>query len=350
VRIHRVELERFDLELTEPYTIAYETISNASNFILKLETDLGLIGYGCAAPDPVITAEQPEDVEEAFKNQIEPALHGQNVFQYAHILEELKPNVRSSALAMVDLALFDLISKKADVPLYQYLGGYRHEIATSITIGIMPLTETLKKARSFVDDGFGIIKLKGGLDVEEDIEKIHALRKNQPKILLRFDGNQGYSLEEALHFVEQTRPAEIEIFEQPTTVKNEELMGVLSKKIHLPVMADESLKTLQDAFRLTSNDYTDMINIKLQKVGGIWEGLHINSVARSAKNEVMVGCLDECALGISAGLHFALSRPNIQYADLDAHLDFVSDPMKGLFTIKKGIMRPNNKPGLGYYS
>lgn len=347
MRINSIDYERLELELIEPYTIAYESIDRTTNFILKLHTDDGFTGYGCAAPDIVITHESGDEVEAAINQQIIPALMGQNPFHYARILSELRPKIKSSALSMVDIALFDLMAKKADVPVYELLGGYRDKIATSITIGILPMDKTLRKAQEFIDQGFEIIKLKGGLDVHEDIEKVKRIRQKYPHLILRFDGNQGYDKKTALYFIRESEKYRIEILEQPTSVQKESLMGVLSEQTSMPIMADESLKTLADAFRLTSNGYTDMINIKIMKVGGLLQAQHINSVAKSANNEVMVGCLDECGLGIAAGLHFALSRPNIEFADLDGHLDLIDDPFHDLFILEKGYLIPNGKVGIG---
>ena len=346
--ITHVDYDRYELELKEPYTIAYQTIGSATNFVLKLATDAGHVGYGCAAPDLVVTGEEAGDVETAIREMIVPTLCGQNPFHYARLLEELRANIKSSALAMVDAALYDLVAKAAGVPLYQYLGGYRSSIATSITIGILPVGETMQQAKDFVGQGFGILKIKGGLDYEEDIVRLRTIRKAFPKVTLRFDGNQGYSLDQALAFIGMAQPLDIEILEQPTSINEEAVMGTLTERSPIAVMADESLKTLTDAFRLTQHELTDMINIKIQKVGGIWAAMHINSVAKSANNDVMIGCLDECSLGIAAGLHFALSRYNIAYADLDGHLDFVEDPFSGLFTLERGILTPNGRPGLGY--
>ncbi len=350
MKITDLSLERYDLQLTEPYTIAYETISTSCNFVLRLKTDIAEIeGFGCAAPDIPVTHETPEEIEANFENVLLPALKGANPFDFTRIVHDFKSQklLKSSALNMVDMALFDLVSKFAGVPLYQYLGAFRKSIPTSVTIGILPLKETLRKADDFVEQGFYILKIKGGLNIEEDISKLTAIKKKYPQIILRFDGNQGYTLEETIYFASKVENLDIDIIEQPMTTNQEEDYTTLSAAISQSVMADESLKTLKDTFRLAKNSRVNMINIKLMKVGGLQEGFHINSVAKSAGYEVMVGCLDECQLGISAGLHFALSRPNIEFADLDSFLDFNNDPYTGLFQLKKGILYPSEKSGLG---
>lgn len=349
MKITRVTYERLELKLSEPYTIAYETVSHATNFILKIETETSIYGYGCAAPDLEVTGENPDEVENLIKRTIIPFLTGKNVFRFVRILVDLKElsGKSPSALAMVDMALLDIAARKMGIPMYQYLGGYRKEIPTSITIGILSIEETVRQATEFVKKGFTIIKVKGGLSLQEDIEKMILIRERFPDITLRFDGNQGYNVEEAVDFVKGAEKVGIEIFEQPSKVKHEQNLGLITEQVNLPVMADESLKTLKDAFRLAQNERIDMINIKIMKVGGITEAMHINSVAKSAGLETMVGCIDECSLGIAAGLHFALSRPNIHYADLDGHLDMLNDPFKGLFKLNKGILTPYDVPGLG---
>ncbi len=338
-------------QLSEPYTIAYETISSTTNVFLKLETDQGIIGWGCAAPDWEVTGENGETVIKAFNSIIEPVLNQADPFTYARILEDIRQPLKHqpSAMAMVDMALYDLMAKKAEEPVYKLLGGYRHSIPTSITIGILSVEDTLEKAREFWSKGFRIIKVKGGAEVAADVERVTKMREEFGKTLeLRFDANQGYSVEDSLEFLAKTKNVGIELLEQPTLMGNDDLLRQVSQKASIPVMADESLKTLKDVFHLTSNDCTDMINIKLMKVGGIAEAARINAVALAAKVESMIGCMDESGMGIAAGLHFALSRPNILYADLDGHFDLINDPYHQMVRCENGILYPSEKPGFGF--
>ncbi len=351
MKITSLECWLLELPLSEPYEVAYGKIDHSANVVAKISTDAGLTGWGCGAPDFKVTGETAQSVFQDFNQTIEPWLKGMNPFRYTLIDRELQQFLPKSPTArcIADMAIFDIMAKKAGVPLHFLLGGFRENIPTSITIGILPVEATLEKAKEFLAKGFFILKIKGGHNVEEDIEKMIKLRElTGPSIALRFDANQGYSVGQAVHFIRETMSVGIELLEQPTISTATEQLGEVSSRVSVPIMADESLLNLKDVFHLTSNNWTDLINIKLMKTGGITEAMHINSVAKAAGVEVMVGCMDETALGISAGLHFALSRPNIRYADLDGHFDILDDPFDGTVILKSGVLWPTEKNGLGY--
>ena len=339
------------MRLSEPYTIAYETVDSVTNVFLLIETNSGIVGYGCAAPDKLVTGETSETVLRDLTDIVEPSIKGSDPLRPVMLLERLKPLLkhRPSALAAVDMALFDILGKASNLPLWRLFGGFRDRIRTSVTIGILPEKETSESAKKFVSAGFKSLKLKGGIDVDADVSRVLKVRETVgDKIELRFDANQGFTVENSLKFVKQTRRARLELIEQPTPKGEPDMLGRVTRGVSIPVMADESLLTLRDTFRIARKGLADMVNVKLMKVGGISEALQINAVARSADLEVMVGCMDEAALSIAAGLHFALARPNVLYADLDGHLALVDDPSKGAVILRNGILYPTNKPGLGF--
>ena len=351
MKITNVEAWPVPMELDEPYAIAYETVESATNVFLRLETSGGVIGFGCAAPDLEVTGETPETVLKAVDDVVKPRLKGTDPVRIARVLEVLKKELKGqpAAVACVDLALHDILGKISGLPVWKLLGGFRRSFKTSVTIGILPVAETVERARYWVGEGFAALKIKGGADVDADVERVHRVREAVgEKVELRFDANQGYTVEDSLKFVEGTRGAHLELLEQPTSKHQAELMGKVTRRVPLPVMADESLLNLRDAFRLARRDLVDMVNVKLMKVGGIYEALLINGVARSAGLEVMVGCMDEAALAIAAGLHFALARPNVAYCDLDGHIGLKGDPSDGAVIIRRGVLYPTGKPGLGW--
>ncbi len=349
MKIDAVEVIPVTMMLEEPYTVAYDTFDRADNVFIRIETG-GLSGWGCAAPDPHVTGEYPDQIRRTAEAVL-PGFLKKDPFRRSLIMKQLKKETPGafSLWAAVDMALWDLTGKKADLPLWKLLGGYRERIRTSVTIGICSVEKTVKEALRLIDEGVSVLKIKGGSSVEEDLERLRALRRDLPQgIQIRFDANQGYSVEEALYFLTESRSLDIELIEQPTPKGRPEQLGVVSRASNTPIMADESLVSLMDAFHLVRKGFIDLMNIKLMKVGGITEAVQVDGVARSAGVEVMVGCMDESALGISAGLHFALSRPNIRYADLDGNFGLKDDPAAGTVLFRKGYLYPGGGAGLGW--
>ena len=351
MRITRVEADLIRLKMETPYAIAYDDVDHAENVLVRIYTNGRYVGIGCAAPDFQVTGETPASVLHISRDAIIPQLKNLDPLRTAHCLEKIRPLVcrHPSAVAMVDMALYDILGKKADMPVYRLLGGFRTRIKTSITIGIMPVPETVEKARKYVDNGFKSLKIKGGEFVDVDIERVLKVRDAVgTKIELRFDANQGYSETEAVRFVKETQPARLELIEQPCHRGDLRVLGRVTDKVPIPVMADESLTSLRSAFKLARKGLVDMVNIKLMKVGGISEALRIGAVARAAELETMIGCMDEAALGIAAGLHVALARPNVVYADLAGHFDLLDDPSAGAVRLKNGWLYATNRPGIGF--
>ena len=350
MKIAKVTVWPVTMALREPYTIAYEHVENAVNIFLRLETDGGLLGFGCAAPDLMICGETGEGALAALAGPVTEQLTGQDPLRREKLLERLMPafEAQPSVMAAVDMALHDLLGKVAGLPLYILLGAFRSRMLTAVTIGILPEDETVAHARDYIAQGFRAIKIKGGKNLEDDIARVLKVREVVgPRIELRFDANQGYTVEGSLRFIEATRSAKLELLEQPTHRRQPDLLGEVARKVGLPVMADESIVSLRDAFRVARRDLADMVNVKLMKVGGISAARRVNSVARAARLETMVGCMDESALAIAAGLAFALGHPNVAYADLDGHLDLVGDPAANAVVLKDGYLYPSPAPGLG---
>jgi len=350
MRITGLEYRRVDMRLTEPYVIAYETIESATNVFLRVLTDRGIVGYGCAGPDVSVTGETPESVLQACGDVLEPVLRGADPLRRALLRAELGPQLAAqpSVMAMVDMALLDILGKVSGLPLYSLLGGFRERIVTSVTISILPLEQTVAKAKELTGNGIRSLKLKGGLDAADDVERVRKVREAVgPEPELRFDANQGYTVEETREFAQATHAANVTVIEQPTPRDKPELLVEASNRTDVPIMADESVMNAQDLLDLVHAGFTGMINVKLMKVGGIAEALRISMLAQTAGLGVMVGCMDEAALGIAAGLHLALASPSITHADLDAHLDLLEDPSAGAVLLKDGALYPTNKPGLG---
>ncbi|MFA5569974.1 MAG: mandelate racemase/muconate lactonizing enzyme family protein [Sphaerochaetaceae bacterium] len=336
------------LTLDEPFTIAYSSIKETTNYFLTLTTNTGLTGFGCSAYDEEVTGENATTISSTLENVIIPFLDGKDPLQYASLLDSLYSTIpdQPTALAAADMALYDLLGKIAQLPVYKLLGGNRNRIKTSITIGIEDVQTTVEKALMWKKRGFLALKLKGGLSLDEDIERMIRVREAvSDEIDIYFDANQGYSIEDAKKAISNLRHIGATFIEQPCDKTNLDQFKLLQGE--LPVVADESVLGPEDALSLATISKVDLYNIKLAKTGGIRRALQLDAVAQSASSHTMVGCMDEAGLGIAAALHFCLSSPNVQYADLDGHVEFIDDPSYDSVIIKDGYIYPQDGFGLG---
>lgn len=341
MKLDTVEFWTESVPLTRPYTIAYERIDCVQLAFVRLRA-AGCTGLGCAAPIPEVSGE----TFEACLTALEAGRHVLLADEDGRAVLRNTP----AAQAAYDMALLDLQSRLAGRPLVDFLGRAHSELATSITIGIKDtLAEVLAEADEYYGRGFRILKVKIGLDMEQDLERLHRLRERfGESVRLRIDANQGYRAEHLGRLFSAADALGVEFIEQPLPPARNADLAVLTPVQRSRLALDESLLSIDDAYSLVSpNIQCGIFNIKLMKCGGVSNALGIARLAAANGVDLMWGCSDESCIGIAAALHAAFASPATRYLDLDGHLDLARDPARGGFTIEQGVMRLTDAPGLG---
>lgn len=351
MKIRQVHLRRENLLLKRPYTIAYKTIDHVENLFVLLELDNGILGLGSGSPAEFVTGENIHASEQALRHVLEGLLIGQDIRRFRYLIRQAADALpgRPAALAAMDIALHDAFTQYLGLPLADFLGRVHKGFPTSVTIGIQPLEQTLEDARAFLADGFHVIKLKTGQQVEQDIETFRRLREAVgPHIAIRVDANQGYTRTDLLRFAQATAEWDVEFYEQPFKPKQLDEMLLLPEALRLRCAADEDLLTMDDAVQLAHHPAPfGIYNIKLMKCGGVDHALKIADVAEMAGIHLMWGCNDESIVSITAALHAALASPQTRYLDLDGSFDLARDLVQGGFILRDGWLYASDQPGLG---
>ncbi len=351
MKITRVESWRRDVALSRPYTIATRTITAVELFFVRLTTEDGLIGLGSASPSEGVTGESSEACATALAEDHLGWLVGRDPRHLGSLCRQLKRDARSTpaARAAVDSALHDLFARHLGVPLVDVLGRCHNALPTSITVGIKSSQEAVTESEEYLGRGFRCLKVKIGLDLEQDLERLHHLRELAGHdIKIRVDANQGYSADQATRFHHAAAKLELELVEQPLPPQAISEMRELPRELRRTVAADESLLSEEDAHELVQRPAAcGIFNIKLMKCGGVSSALAIAQIAEAAGIELMWGCNDESRISIAAALHAAYACPTTHYLDLDGSFDLARDPASGGFTIDQGRLRVVEAPGLG---
>lgn len=322
-----------DLPLKHTFTIAHQSRDIQDTLIVKLEEN-GIYGLGESTTNPFygMTIENMVPLLEAFRHVIEGG-----DWETPEQLWELGREVFNEnpfAQCALDMAAWDLFTKKKGQKLYEYLGLNPAKIpTTNFTIGIDTVEKMVSKMKE-VD--WPIYKIK--LGTENDLEIVSALRKHTDAIF-RIDANCAWTAEQAIRNSEELAKLGVEFMEQPLGKDDLEGMKEVFKYSKLPVMADESCIVESDVKKC--HGLFHAINVKLVKAGGITPGLRMIYEAKSLGMKTMVGCMTESSVGITAIAHIA---PLLDFVDMDGAMLLTKDPAKGVRISPEKVTFPD---GLG---
>jgi len=348
--IQQIEVYKVTLRYKEPFRIAPGASTESRNVVVKVVTDYDVVGWGESSPSQRVTGENAETVIKTL-DKIAPKLIGMCPLRIEQDIEAMDSIVEENpaAKAAIDIALHDILGKTACKPLFMLMGGYRTEVLTDITLVIKSPKEMAKDAVKAVKKRFKALKVKVGVNPTEDVERIRLIRKAVGSdIQIRIDANQGWTPQQAIEALNKMEKFKIQFAEQPVPAKDMKGLIKVRKDSPIPIMADESVHSPEDALRLIQAEAVDLINIKLMKSGGILKGRKIADVAEAAGMPCMIGCMGESEIGIAAGAHLAAAAKNIQYADLDSDL-LLKDKLvkKGGTKIKNSMRMFPKQNGLG---
>lgn len=339
-----------NLQLTKPYTIALDTFTHAHLAFLELELDNGIVGYGSASPAEYVVGETTTKTLENLNSDVVQSLIGRDIRQFKQLIFEIRQNFKNypGTVAAVDIALHDAFGKFLELPVVDFYGRKHDGLPTSVTIGIKDVAATIAEAEEYKQQGFRVLKVKTGLDVEEDTERISKLKETYGNhFTIRVDANQGYNLKQTQQFLKATLPLGLELMEQPLPVGAESEMGQLSPAERILCAGDESIKDGLAALKFANRGYFGIYNIKLMKCGGLIGAQAIANIAQQAGISLFWGCNDESRLSITAALHMAYACPNTKYLDLDGSLDLIERLSDDGFELRDGAMYIGSKPGFG---
>lgn len=332
----RITIKLYDLKLRHAWGLSRGTWTTRRNCFVRLEKD-GVVGYGEAAP--ILRYQETAEQAAAFIARCLPILK-KDIFAYAERWHEIDSLASgdNAAKAALDMAMLDWFGKKYRMPLWRLLGLDKQKaLSTTYSIGIDTVPVMQQKVSEATE--FDVYKIKVGTD--DDRKIIEGIRQVTDKPL-RVDANEGWtSKEKALEMINWLADMNVELIEQPLPAAQLDDYAWLKERSRMPIFADESVMKTSDIPNIAP--FFHGINIKLMKCGGVQEAIRMAGLARAFGLKLMIGCMIESSLAISAA---AALTPLFDYADLDGNLLVDNDPFLGVATIK-GKLVLTDRPGLG---
>jgi L-alanine-DL-glutamate epimerase-like enolase superfamily enzyme len=323
--------------------------------LVRVHTDEGLIGLGEATVSPRWSGETSGGCVAAIKDFLGPALLGEDPRRITALRQKMDRCLKLNPFtkAAVEMALWDLAGKAAGLPVYQLLGGKVSDaVPIKMVVGAFDLQRAVRLAELFLSWGVKCLKVKTGLDPAGDLARVKAVRELAgPDIPIGIDSNCGWDVATARRMLKELRPLGILFAEQPVPAGDPGALAEVRRGTDIPIMADESVFTLADAWQLAHHGAADILSVYPGKHGGIAATLEIIHLARAAGLACSIGSNLELGIGTAAMLHVAVADPGIDSvkypADLIGPLYHDADMIIPGLTLGPDTAHVPDGPGLG---
>jgi len=320
-RIVELTAEPLDLPLSEPFEISLGVQHKASNVLVTVETETGVIGYGEGSPIPPITGETQAAALATARASAE-VVEDRSVAAYREMVGDLRSTFPGmvSALFAVETAVLDAYCRENEIPLSALFGGPPESVETDMTIPIVGPDDATRRASDAAECGYEHLKIKTGNDVTEDVERVVAVQEAAPDAVIKIDANQGWTPKETVEFADAVaeQGVDLELIEQPTPADDITGLADACQRTNVPIAADESVFTPTDAIQVVREGAADIINVKLGKSGPLAVA-EIVAIAQGANLDCMIGCMLESAIGIHTSGHVVTGTGAFSYVDLDGN-------------------------------
>lgn len=340
-----VDIAPLDLPLSEPFEIALGTKEAATNVLVRVETEAGVVGIGEGSPLPPVTGETQASALEVARAGAD-LLESRELAAYREIVESVRSTFpgNGAALFAIESAVLDAYCRTHDLPLAALFGGEPTPLSTDLTIPILPAAEARRRAREAAEAGFETLKVKCGDEVTASVERVTAVAEAVPDVVLAVDANQGFSPAATRRFVDELedRGVDLSLLEQPVPASDVRGLAAVREAVAIPVAADEAVFGPADAMRVCRAEAADILNVKLAKAGPLGAA-DVAAVAHAADRDLMIGCMLESAVGVHTSAHVVSGLGGFEHVDLDANRLLAADVVD---SVEGPIVDPSG-PGHG---
>lgn len=331
-----------------PYVAGYMTQETTSRLVIRIETDDGIIGWGETTwgPDPSLGVA-------AIENIIKPELVGQSVWEIEELLDAFEyPYMHITPyVGGVEMALWDAFGKQNDAPIHQFFGGKQTDkVPVAYCLGILGREESARHARWARDQGFDVLKTKGGLDIDQDVERLAAMHEAvDGQLQFRLDGNQTMSFDEAVRTGGRLEDAGVylQYFEQPLRVDNIGGYKRLRQRLQTPIGINEDAYHEHNIFELVREDAIDTAVVDMIPTGGLLALQKSMGVADDAGISVAHHSSFDLGIKTAAVLQFAAASTTMDLPPDRVNYALADDVIEERFEVTDGTMSVPDDPGLG---